>query len=464
MLIACIIAYILLTLLVGFYASRKVKTTQDFALAGRKLPLIICSSAFFATWFGAETVLGASSQFLEHGIGGILEDPVGASLCLLLVGLVFAVPLYRMNILSLGDFYRNRFGSRVELAASLFMVISYFGWIAAQFIAFGVVLNSISGIPVPAGIATGMLVVVIYTCWGGMWAVSVTDFIQTVVIIAGMLVMAYRLSGEAGGVSHVLSEAPPGYFTLFKERSLKELLEHVAALITLGLGSLPSQDIFQRIMSARSEKVAVRSALLGSLMYITIALIPLFIALCVKVAYPQAAGDYGQSFIPYVVMVRSDLLVQIFFFGALLSAIMSTASAAILAPATVLAENILKPALGELSDRRFLLLLRASVIGIALLSLLVIFYNDNIYELAGESSAVTLVSLFIPLVAGLYVRKANSTGALLGMFSGLVSWGLLKFGFPVFQPVIGGLLGSLAGMIGGNLLHRFLKPENTPLY
>ncbi|MCU0420983.1 MAG: sodium:solute symporter, partial [Cyclobacteriaceae bacterium] len=90
MLLASIVVYLLATLAIGYWASRKVKTSGDFMLAGRSLPMVLSASALFATWFGSETVFGASSEFLKGGVLGVIEDPFGAALCLLLFGLFFA--------------------------------------------------------------------------------------------------------------------------------------------------------------------------------------------------------------------------------------------------------------------------------------------------------------------------------------------------------------------------------------
>ena len=179
-------------------------------LAGRKLPLILASSALFATWFGSETVLGASSEFVENGLLGVIEDPFGAALCLVLVGVLVARPLYRMNILTFCDFYRDRFSKRVELLSSLCMVPSYFGWIAAQLVAIGILFQVVAGIPTYMGIWIGTAVVLIYTYVGGLWAISITDFIQTVVIVVGLLVLAIDLGNEAGGVGAVIAKTPEG--------------------------------------------------------------------------------------------------------------------------------------------------------------------------------------------------------------------------------------------------------------
>jgi solute:Na+ symporter, SSS family len=144
-LLALVIFYLLATLAVGVYAGSRVKTSTDFALAGRSLPLIMIVTTTFATWFGAETVLGISAKFVQGGLNNVVEDPFGASMCLVFVGLFFAAKLYRMSLLTIGDYFRQRYGKTVEIFCSVAIIASYLGWVAAQITALGLVFNVVSG-------------------------------------------------------------------------------------------------------------------------------------------------------------------------------------------------------------------------------------------------------------------------------------------------------------------------------
>ncbi len=458
MLLAFIALYLLATLFIGWWASRRVKSAQDFVIAGRRLPLIVAASALFATWFGSETIMGASAEFVEHGLLGVVEDPFGAGLCLILVGMFFARPLYKLNILTFNDFFRIRFSRRTELISAIFMVPSYFGWIAAQLVAMAIVLKAVAGIPLLAGIAICTIVVVIYTYIGGMWAVSITDFIQTIMIVAGLLLLAAQLSGQLGGVRKVLAATPEGFFRFVPNGDWHSIVHYIAAWITIGLGSIPQQDVFQRVMSAKNADTSVRASYLGGFMYITIGLIPLFIGLCGKLLYPELQTGDTQMVIPTMVLEHGGLFLQIMFFGALLSAILSTTSGAILAPATVIGENLIKPYFGEMSDQRLLQVMRFSVIGVALCSAGMASLQTNIYDLVAQSSALSLVSLFVPLTAGLYWKRASEFGALLSIITGMVVWIICEvIGTEVPAIILGGLA-SLAGMIVGSFLRKQMNP------
>lgn len=453
MLLAFVGAYLLLNIFIGFYASRRVSNVSDFVVAGRKLPLLMAASAMFATWFGSETILGASTEFIQHGILGIIEDPFGAALCLILVGMFFARPLYRMNILTFNDFFRDRFDERAELISALLIVPSYFGWIAAQLLALAFILNVLAGVPIFVGVILCALIVVLYTYVGGMWAVSITDFVQSVVIIGGLLFMALRLGMEVGSIEKVGASVSPDFFRFVPKGDLHSTATYIAAWITIGLGSIPQQDVFQRTMAAKDEKTAVRASFLGGIMYLSIGSLPLMIALFGNILYPEIlqGGTDTEVFLPTLVLEKMPLGIQVLFFGALLSAILSTCSGGILAPATVIGENLLRPRFRHWSDRQLLQAIRLSIIGVALVSAVMALSGSSIYELVSASSSFSLVSLFVPLVAGLYWKKATAQGAILSMVLGIAGWTVAETAGSQYPAIFYGLGASLAGVLIGSL-------------
>jgi SSS family solute:Na+ symporter len=456
MLILFIFAYLFITILVGWFASRYVKTANDFAIAGRHMPTYVVASGLFATWFGSETVMGASSEFVEHGLLGVIEDPFGAALCLLLIGVFFARPLYKLNILTFSDYFNIRYNKTVEWISAIFMIPSYFSWIAAQLVALAIILQAIANIPFVWGIVICATVVLFYTYVGGMWSVAITDTIQTAIIIIGMLVLMLELVGDIGGWHQMIAKTPEGFFRFIpKENTFPSWIAYFGAWITIGWGSIPQQDVFQRTLSAKSEKVAIRSAYWAAFMYITIASMPLVIALCGTLLYPDIKQGDTQMTIPTLVLKHSSLGMQIVFFGALLSAILSTCSGAILAPATVLGENLIKPLYGDkFTDKQLLKFMRLSTIFITIIGVCLSLYKSAIYELVGEASALSLVALFVPLVAGLYWKKASALGAILSMIFGTGVWLVLEFYETEISGMMYGFLASIIGMIVGSLIKK----------
>ncbi|QJR16791.1 sodium:solute symporter family protein [Usitatibacter palustris] len=348
-----VIIYWIISVAIGIYAAKWVHNSKDFAIAGRRLPMYIVTATVFATWFGSETVLGIPATFMKEGFSGIIADPFGSSLCLILVGLFFARPLYRMNLLTIGDYYRKRYSRGVETLTTLCIVISYLGWVGAQIKALGLVFFVVSdgAITQQWGMVIGASTVLMYTVLGGMFSVAITDFIQMIIIVLGMLYIGWAVSGIVpGGASAVIAHASANdKFNLLPKPELKEVLWFLAAWITMMLGSIPQQDVFQRVQSAKDENTAARSSILGGCLYFLFAFIPLFLAYSASLIDPKMVegalkeGGDPQLVLPNLIMSPLvPIFAQIMFFGALLSAIKSCASATLLAPSVSFSENILR--------------------------------------------------------------------------------------------------------------------------
>ncbi len=459
MLLASIIGYLILTVLIGYWAARRVKTSGDFMLAGRSLPLLLSSSALFATWFGSETVFGASSEFLKGGLYAVIEDPFGAALCLILFGLFFARKLYNMNLLTLGDYFEVRYGARTELLASAFMAPPYMGYIAAQLVAMALILNVVSGIDIWVGVVGSAAVVTFYTYVGGMWAISITDFIQSIIIILGLILLAVVLADKAGGASVVFQEVHPDTFRFFPRGEWKDVTAWLAAWSVLGLGSIPSQDVFQRAMSSGSANTAVRSCYYAAILYLTVAMLPLFISLCTKHLYPGEVTGDTQLTLPIMVLQHTGTGVQVLFFGSLLSAIMSTTSSAMLAPASIFSENLVRPLLKrKLDDKQMLWLTRGSVLLFSIMATIMACLRTNIYELVGESSVLSMVTLLAPLVFGIYWKRATAFGAMLSMVAGFCAWLVFEFVVDVgIHSLVPATALSVVALVTGSLLSRAIR-------
>ena len=269
MLLWFVIVYWVISIGIGLWAAMRVKNTADFAAAGHSLPMYIVTATVFATWFGSETVLGVPATFLKEGMGGIISDPFGSSMCLILVGIFFAKHLYNKKYLTIGDFFREKYGRTVEIIITLCIVTSYLGWVAAQIKALGLVFNVVSndGMTQQMGMLIGAASVLIYTLFGGMWSVAITDFIQMIIIVIGMLYIGFEVSTLTGGVDVVINHAAAaGKLGILPDFNLPAILGFIAALVTMMLGSIPQQDVFQRITSSKNVTIAVRASVLGGVL------------------------------------------------------------------------------------------------------------------------------------------------------------------------------------------------------
>lgn len=470
MLLWFVIGYWIISVAIGLIASLKVHNTKDFAIAGRHLPFYMVVATVFATWFGAETVLGVPATFLGENMRGIVADPFGSSLCLIFVGLFFAAPLYKMKLLTIGDFYKKRYGRTAEVMTTLAIVVSYLGWVGAQIAALGLVFNIVSdgAISQTTGMWIGSMTILIYTFFGGMWAVAVTDLIQMIIIVIGMLYIGGEVSELAGGVGTVVQHArDAGKFEFWPSADMKDIIAFAAAGMTMMLGSIPQQDVFQRVQSAKTIKYAVWGSVLGGSLYFIFAFVPMFLAYSATLIDPDmvarhmAEGGDPQMILPELVLSdKIPLIAQILFFGALLSAIKSCASATLLAPSVSFSENILKPLMPHMTDKQMLKLMRFVTLGFTIVVTLYAINSEmSIFSMVENAYQVTLVSAFIPLAFGVYWKRATNQGALCAIFAGLTVWigSILFAGDDPFLPSqFAGVIASFFGMIIGSLAPQFV--------
>ena len=472
MLIWFVAAYIIVSVAIGLLAARDVHNVKDYAVAGRHLPLPVVIATVFATWFGAEVVFGVSATFVQEGFNGLAADPFGASMCLIVAGLFFSTKLYKLNIITLGDFYRMRYNRTVEILTTIAIVISYLGWVAAQIAALGLVFNILTegAISQDVGMVIAIVIVLTYTTLGGMLSVAILDFIQMIVIIAGLLYIAYIVAGMTGGVSPVIAHAQAaGKLDFFPDNAdIWMYLTFIGGWLTLMLGSIPQQDVFQRITSAKNAKVALWGSIIGATIYFCSAFVPMFIAYAATIIDPtvfgQLAADDSQRVLPTMILQHTPLLAQVIFFGAVISAIMSTSSATLLAPSVTFAENIVKDLMPHLTDKEMLKVMRLSLVGFAIC---VLFYALNsersIFGMVESAYKVTLAGAFVPLVFGAFWKKSTSQGAFFAILFGIGSWVAIELIFGedmLVPPQLIGLGISMVSMITGSLMPQIIMKSD----
>jgi Na+/proline symporter len=350
-------------------------------------------------------------------------------------------------------------------------MISYLGWVSAQVTALGLVFNMVSGgtIEQATGMFLGTGIVLAYTMFGGMWSVALLDFVQMTVIMAGMLLIAVLISGEVGGVSVVVNHAQAaGKLQFLPQGGYEAWVPFIGAGITMMLGSIPQQDVFQRMTSAKDEKTAVRGSVGGGVLYFVFAFVPMFLAYSATLIDPKVFGEMiendAQMVLPNLILHHTPLVAQVFFFGALMSAIMSTASATLLAPSVMFTENILKHfALKHMSDKQMLRTMRIIVLTFGGLVLwFALHSNASIFKMVENAYKITLVAAFVPLAFGLYWKRANTQGALFSIVFGLAAWLLMeKFSTSeIWPPQLVGLLLSVCGMLLGSWLPNYLRRKH----
>ncbi len=454
-----IIIYLLLTLAVGFYSSKKVKHTQDFTLAGRSLPALVVGVTIFATWFGPELIMGIPTLFINEGIQGVIIDQFGNSLCLILVGTFYARKMYALRITTINDFFRLRYGKSLEMLTTIVNILTYFSWIAAQFLALALLFQLLLGMPLALGIALSAGFVLTYTYVGGMWAVSITDVFQSVVIVIGLLVLAMTVLSDAGGLTYVLHNTPEGFYRLFpKGGGFYDWTDHISKWIYVGLGAIAAQEVYQRVLSAKGAKSGAQGAYISAGLLFFIGALPLVIGLASSQLYPELMQvNDGQSIIPEMVNTHMGIPLKILFFGALISAILSTSSGALLAPATIIGENLIRPAKKEITDAQLLRYTRLSVVLVAIISAVWAYMNTSIHELVVNSIIPMLVCIVVPFTLGLYWKKTSVVAVWWGIITSASVWTLCS----IFETRIDA---ALVGMITNILITvgvSYWSPDNS---
>jgi Na+/proline symporter len=485
-----VILYLLVSVGIGLFAATRVHNAKDFAVAGRSLPLPVVTATVFATWFGAEAVFGVSATFVKDGLRGVVADPFGSSMCLIIAGIFFSRYLYRLNIITLGDFYRMRYNRTVEIITTICIVASYLGWVAAQIKALGLIFNVVTGgeVAQETGMILGAAIVLTYTTFGGMFSVAILDFVQMAVSMGGLLFIASIVAGKTGGVDAVIAHASAaGKLEFFPPPDPWMWVSFIGAWVTMMLGSIPQQDVFQRVTSAKTSRIALSGSILGASIYFCFTFVPMFIAYSATLIDPEQFNKLletdTQLILPTLVMQHTPLVAQVFFFGAVLSAIMSCSSATLLAPSVTFAENVIRGFYPGMGDHRFLWVMRGCVVGFTCLVLVfALNTNASIFKMVENAYKVTLAGAFVPLLFGAFWRRATTQGALAATIGGLTSWILVEVliahgdgggdyayalvGEGGLPPQLVGLGVSMLGMIAGSLLPQRVghRTPGVPLH
>ena len=446
--LGCILAYVASQLLIAFWFSRRNTSEEDFVLAGRSLGPWMTLFAVFATWFGAETCIGAAGEAYAHGLSGVISDPFGYTLGIVLTGLFFAAALWKRGLLTLADLFRNRYGVGVERLTALIMIPATVMWAAAQIRAFGQVLSSVSELGLFVAITFAAAVVITYTVVGGMWANAVTDLVQGIVIVAGLVLLG-AVFAASGGFDH-LAALPPERFDFLHERSWPDALNTLAVPI---FSTIAAQELAARVLASRSAQVARGATATAGILYLLIGLIPVIIGLGAA-AYIGADADHEQVLSRFA-QSQLPLPLYILFLGALVSAILSTLSGALLVAGALAGHNIIKPLAADMSDEQKLVVDRLAVLGFGIVAWAIALSSDSVYELVQQSSALgssgILVMMVFALWGGRFGGSASAYGALL---AGTGTW--------LYGEHVLGLSAAYIASLGAALLAYVLLSPVAP--
>lgn len=423
--------YLFGMLLIGYLASRRVGDMKDFLVAGRRLPLWMATATLLATWFGAGSSMGVAATVYSSGIGGVLADPFAASLSLILAGIFIVGLLRRMKCLTVTDIVGRRFGRAAGAYTALWMVPVYIGWLGAQVLGMGTILQVLTGMPLLYGTLVGAAVVLLYTVLGGMWAVTLTDVVQLSLIIGGLFLIIPGALHEAGGLTAVMDNIPTEQLSLAKPAD-QSMVYYLGSWLIMGLGCMVGQDLVQRSLSSKNEKVAISSSIMAGFFYLAIAVVPIVIGFAARIVlakYDITEETMGDSLdnqvlprMAVIILGQLSPILLTLFLSALISAIMSSADSSLLAGCSLITNDVIAAIWPKLSDRTLLIITRVATLVFTVVATLLALQVQSIYHLMINSWASQLVVVFIPVVAALYVRKISRNGIWATMMVSTAVW------------------------------------------
>jgi SSS family solute:Na+ symporter len=424
MLAVSLFVFLVLLLGLGFWSTSNIENEEDYLVAGRRLPLSLAFGTLVATWFGADSVIGSSEAAYEEGMRGVILDPFGCGLALMVAGLFFARRLWEMKLFTTGDLYRNKFGPKTELISSVIQSLGYLPWIAGQYLALGKVLLLVYGIPVNYGIVISAAICIALTLSGGMWAVTITDSAQLVIMFIGLAIVFIDIMIQLGGgsfgqgITNFLEQTDPEMLSIMPELETVAMLAWASYWAIGVFGNIPGQDLMQRVFASKSSRVAVQACLLAGVVYIIFGLIPVVVGILAR--HQEVIPGEGEAVMLTFMRLRHGAVLMTMFIISLTACIISTATSATLSPSSLLGRNIL----GQFAYFRQqpLWVNRFAVVLVTCLSLPFAYLSESIHDLLSQSLGIALVGLFIPFVVATYCEKRHDHAGVISVLAGTLVW------------------------------------------
>lgn len=449
-----IVAYVLVQFAIGAWVSRRITSANDYILAGRRLGSGLVAFSVFATYFGAEAIVASGGAVYEHGLRGALVDPFAYAAAIIIVGLLFANALWSRGLTTFADLFRQRYSPGVERLVVIVLLPGSIIWAAAQIRAFGQVMDANSGMGLKTAIVLAAVLVGAYSVIGGLLADSVTDVVQGVVVLAGLVILGAIVGASVGGVPAGLAAVEPDRFRLYDpEDGVLGTLEKIAIPIC---GTIVAVELISRFLGARTAQIAGRATVGGGLIYLTIGLVPVFLGLIGPTLLPNVPDP--EQIVAKLAEVYLPGLLYIVFIGAIISAILSVVHSALHAPAAQISHNLLETLVPDLTDRGKLWAVRATVLMLSIVAFVISFSSEGIKDLAETASAFGSAGVFVATLFALFTRFGGPRSAYASIGAGLIVWAAGKYGLGLATPYLFGLLAALAGYIGAAVIDNRRSP------
>jgi Na+/proline symporter len=445
-------------LAIGVAVSRRIRTESEYLVAGRRLGYALTTFSIFATWFGAETIVGAGGTAYQEGVSLASAEPFGYGLCLVLMGLVFAVPLWRRKLLTLADLYRARYSTGVERLAAVILIPSSILWAAAQMRAFGHVLSISSTLDPEMALAVAASFTILYTVFGGLLADAITDLIQGVLLVVGLVIVLIAVVHHLGGVDGAAAAVAASQ-RLRVAGGGGSLLATVEAWAIPVCGSVVATELVGRVIAARSPLVARRSAIGAGALYLVIGAIPVFVGVVGGAIAPAIADP--EQLVPAVARELLPTVGYVLFAGGLISAILSTVDSTLLVSSGLLSHNLLVPLLGTVGERAKVRLARGGVLTFGVGAYVLARHAEGVFALVEQASAFGSAGVLVTVSFGLFTTIGGARTAAATLVVGVGSY-LVGDLAALPYPFLTSLAASIATYAAGAVAEAALARRSAP--
>ncbi|MEX2498796.1 MAG: sodium:solute symporter family protein [Wenzhouxiangellaceae bacterium] len=464
-----LIVYFVGLFAVGLYATRFIGSNTDFLLAGRRLGPVLATATLCATHFGGGFVLGSGEWGFTHGMTGIAYA-VGVGLSLVLLGFVAARKMRRLAMFTVPDYLELRYNSKIaRLLGTLLSLIAIVGIIGAQVWAAQGALSILGVDPTWAAVAATLMFIV-YTAMSGLWGVTLTDAVQLAIIFVGVPIAAVLALGEAGGLDGIRAAVDAQAMDMGTERYFSPfgagLGLVLAAVVPTMMYTLIGQDFYQRLFAARDENTAFRAAVFAGALLMIFALFPVVTGMAARALF--GADIEAARAIPMLIDEVLPAWAAAIVIAAILGAIMSTADSLLMAGTSHVTHDIYVKLIdpdAEADSKRLLMISRTVTVALGLLALWMALNFKAIIGMLLMSYTLYAAGVFIPVVGGLYWKRATAAGAIAAIVggSGFGLAGELGWFNPAALPLVGGFPVIVTGALVSLLLFVGVSLVTRPL-
>jgi len=446
--ISVVLVYVLGMLLLGWYGMRRARTQEEFLVAGRNLGPALYMGTMAATVLGGAATVGTVRLGYLHGISGFwLCAALGVGI--LVLNLFLAKPLLKLRIFTVTQILERRYTPMARQASAVIMFAYALMIGVVSILAIGTVLQVLFGLSFWSAVLLGGGVVVVYSSIGGMWSLTLTDIVQFAIKTIGLMFVLLPIClHRVGGWDQLVAQLPASAFS-FTSIGYDTIVTY---FLIYFFGILIGQDIWQRVFTARSERVARVAGSLAGVYCVIYGLVGALIGMCAKVLLPDLANA-NNAFASIVQSALPDGIRGLVI-AAALAAMMSTASAGLLAASTTLTEDLLPKLRGGRASSLGLTRLLTLFTGLAMLGLALVV-NDVIGALTLAYNLL-VGGILIPMLGAIYWKRATTAGAIASMASGCAMAILFMFkdGLEANTPIYYSLAVGLVSFVLVSLLTR----------